>query len=220
MKDIFILTTLLIGLAILGIVTWFNHRREKKRTTKVGLLAAGMGLEFHAFGGLDLKKRLSILQLFKLGHSRKLSNLLTGETDECRISIFDYRFTTGSGKSSHTTKLTIAALESPRLKIPAFTLRPEKFFDKIGSLLGWQDISFPDNAAFSRRFVLRGNDEEEIRRLFSRPLQDFFSERTGCCVEAFPGLMIYYISGKRCKPEEFPTLFEGAYQVFGVIVDR
>jgi hypothetical protein len=183
--------------SLLGIFGWISHKQEKERTAKIGQLAASMGLEFRPLGDLDLSQRLGILPLFKLGHSRKLTNLLTGETDECRISIFDYRYTTGSGKSTHTTKLTLAALESKRLRIPAFTLRPENFFDKLGGLLGLQDIDFADNL-----------------------LQDFFLEREGCCVEAFPGIMVYYIPRSRRKPEEFPGLLEEAYQVFGVIVDR
>jgi hypothetical protein len=206
--------------SLLGIFGWISHKQEKERTAKIGQLAASMGLEFRPLGDLDLSQRLGILPLFKLGHSRKLTNLLTGETDECRISIFDYRYTTGSGKSTHTTKLTLAALESKRLRIPAFTLRPENFFDKLGGLLGLQDIDFADNLEFSKTFVLKSAEEEKTRELFNRELQDFFLEREGCCVEAFPGIMVYYIPRSRRKPEEFPGLLEEAYQVFGVIVDR
>ncbi|MFM7117516.1 MAG: hypothetical protein ACKO0N_12855 [Planctomycetota bacterium] len=214
------LAIMAIVIALLGIFGWISHKQEKERTAKIGQLAASMGLEFRPQGDLELSQRLGILQLFKLGHSRKLMNLLTGETDECRISIFDYRYTTGSGKSTHTTKLTLAALESKRLRIPAFTLRPENFFDKIGGLLGLQDIDFADNLEFSKTFVLKSAEEEKTRELFNRSLQDFFIEREGCCVEAFPGIMVYYIPGSRRKPEEFPGLLEEAYQVFGVIVDR
>ena len=220
MEVLIALAIILIVAAFLGFIVWIGHRQEKERTAKIGQLAASMGLEFRPQGDLELNQRLGILQLFKLGHSRNLSNLLTGETDECRISIFDYRYTTGSGKSTHTTKLTLAALESKRLRIPAFTLRPENFLDKIGGLLGLQDIDFADNPEFSKSFVLKGSEEEKIQKLFNRPLQDFFLERTGCCVEAYPGIMVYYIPRSRRKPEEFPGLLEEAYQVFGVIVDR
>ncbi|MFM7738672.1 MAG: hypothetical protein ACKO9H_04650, partial [Planctomycetota bacterium] len=177
------LAIMAIVIALLGIFGWISHKQEKERTAKIGQLAASMGLEFRPQGDLELSQRLGILQLFKLGHSRKLMNLLTGETDECRISMFDYRYTTGSGKSTHTTKLTLAALESKRLRIPAFTLRPENFFDKIGGLLGLQDIDFADNLEFSKTFVLKSAEEEKTRELFNRSLQDFFIEREGCCVE-------------------------------------
>ena len=220
MEALIPLAIVVIVVAFLGIFGWFHYKQEKERTATIGQLAASMGVEFRPLGDLELSQRLGILQLFKLGHSRKLTNLLTGETDECRISIFDYRYTTGGGKSSHTTQLTIAALESKRLRIPAFTLRPENFFDKIGGLLGLQDIDFADNLEFSKTFVLKSAEEEKTRELFNRQLQDFFLEREGCCVEAFPGIMVYYIPRSRRKPEEFPSLLEEAYQVFGVIVDR
>jgi hypothetical protein len=51
-------------------------------------------------------------------------------------------------------------------------------------------------------------------------MRDFFVARTGCCVEAFPGMMIYYLPGKRRPPAEFANLLEEAYLVYGVIVDR
>jgi len=220
MEALIPLAIVVIVVVSLGIFGWLNHKQEKERTAKVGQLAASMGLEFRPLGDLELSQRLGILQLFKLGRNRKLTNLLTGETDECRISIFDYRYTTGGGKSSHTTKLTVAALESKRLRIPAFTLRPENFFDKIGGLLGLQDIDFADNLEFSKTFVLKSAEEEKTRELFNRELQNFFLEREGCCVEAFPGIMVYFIPRSRRKPEEFPSLLAEAYQVFGVIVDR
>lgn len=219
--DTLIIVAVVLGfLAFIGVIGWLAHKAEQERTAKIGQLAAGLGLEFRPLGDGALLQRLGILQLFKLGHSRKLTNLLTGETDECRISIFDYTYTTGGGKSSKTTKLTLAALESKRLRIPAFTLRPENFFDKLGGLLGFQDIDFADNAEFSQRFVLKSSEEEQTRKLFNRALQDFFKERAGCCVEASPGIMVYYIPSSRRKPEEFPGLLEEAYRVFGVIVDR
>lgn len=199
---------------------YYSYKQEQKRTGEISALAEGLGLSFSPSGEADLQNRLSALQLFKLGRDRRLSNLLSGETDEVRISIFDYRYTTGSGKQSHTTRVTIAALESPRLRIPGFTLRPENFFDKLGGLIGLQDIDFAEHPEFSHSFVLKGEDEEGIRKLFHRPLQDFFAARKGCCVEAFSGRMIYYLPGKRRRPEEFAQLLEEAYQVYGVIVDR
>lgn len=192
---------------------------EKKRTLKVEQVASGMGLTFAPQGDADLQSRLSGMGLFGLGRDRRLTNLISGETDECRISIFDYRYTTGSGKQTHTTKITVAALESVRLRAPVFSLRPENLFDKIGGLFGFQDIDFPDHPLFSQKFVLKGPEEEAIRQFFSRNLLDFFASKNSLCVEAIPGTMVYYVPGQRRKPEDFPALLEDAYKVFGVIVD-
>ena len=68
--------------------------------------------------------------------------------------------------------------------------------------------------------MLKGAEEELIRKLFTRHLLDFFANRKGCCVEAFPGMVVFYRPGPRRKPEEFSNLLEEAYQVYGGLVDR
>jgi hypothetical protein len=214
---------ILIFFAVAGLVVGVIYASvvmEKKRTKKVEEIAGGMGLVFSATGDSNLQSRLGAVNLFTHGRDRRLINLVSGATEECTISIFDYQYTTGSGKHSQTHKSTIAALESTNLKNPAFTLRPEDLFDKIGGMLGFQDIDFPDHEEFSRSFVLKGPEEAEIRSFFNKTLLDFFSERAGSSVEAIPGMMIYYIPGRRRKPEEFAALLEEAYKVFGAIVDK
>ena len=219
---------LLLGLGVLatfGVLVWLLRKLEKERTVKISQLAAGLGLEFHPLGDTALQQRLGKLHLFNIGHSRELINLLTGEKDDCRISIFDYHYSTFSGKGRSETKLTVVALESPRLRIPAFTLRPEFSLDKIGGRIGLQDIDFEDNVSFSQGYVLKSSDEGETRKLFNRALQDFFVQQSpGCCVEAIDGTIVYYNilrSGRiNRKPEDYPRLLDEAYRLLRLILDR
>ena len=214
---------ILIFFAIAGLIAgaiYVSIVLEKKRTAKIQELAGGMGLTFLAAGDSELQSRLSAVNMFTQGRDRRLTNLISGATEECTISIFDYQYTTGSGKQTQTNKSTIAALESTNLNNPAFTLRPENLFDKIGGMLGFEDIDFPEHEMFSRSFVLKGPEEVEIRSFFDKKLLDFFGERAGSSVEAIPGMMIYYIPGRRRKAEEFAALLEEAYKVFGAIVDK
>ena len=74
-----------------------------------------MGLEFFPDGSEALQSELSVFKLFNSGRGRQLSKLIKGESDEVQISIFDYQYTTGSGKSSHTHVQTVAAMQSPAL---------------------------------------------------------------------------------------------------------
>jgi hypothetical protein len=219
--DVLLVVGIFAALAGVAFAAYFiSQKLEQQRTDKIRLSASELGLEYAPQGDPALLDRLGSLNLFGQGRDRRMTNLLFGETDECRISIFDYRYTVGSGKQTKTLRMTIAVLESPRLNIPAFTLRPENLFDKVGGLLGFQDIDFVDHPLFSNRFVLKGPDEEGIRKFFNKPLLDFFAERLGSSVEAIPGLMIYYTSNQRRKPEHFAPLLEEAYKVYGVIVDR
>ena len=134
-------------------------------------------------------------------------------------------YSTFSGKGRSQTKLTVVALESPRLRIPAFTLRPEFSLDKIGGRIGLQDIDFEDNVSFSQGYVLKSSDEGETRKLFNRALQDFFVQQPpGCCVEAIDGTIVYYNilrSGRiNRKPEDYPRLLDEAYRLLRLILDR
>ncbi len=203
----------------IGVALYIHHRNEKARTEGLSQTAQTMGLIFNAQSDGSIESRLGGMSLFNMGHSKKLFNCISGETDEVRISIFDYQYTVGSGKNQSTKVFSVAALESPRLAMPAFTMRPETFFDKVGSMLGFQDIDFDDHQPFSESFVLKGPDEAAIRAFFQKPLLDFFAQRTGVLVEGEEGRMIFYRSGK-CKPDLIEELLSEAYGVFGVIADR
>lgn len=209
----------LIVVTIIGAAIYTAHVYEKKRTAALQEAAEAMGLQFLPQGDDSFLSRMTPFGLFNQGHSRKMANLISGETDEVRISLFDYKYTTGSGKQKSTHQHTIVALESPKLEMPSFSLRPENFLDRIGGLLGFQDIDFDDHPVFSEQFVLKGADEEAIRQFFTRPILDFFGSRPGIIVEADHGRMIFYRTGRR-KPDELQDLFAEAYQVYGTIVDR
>jgi hypothetical protein len=213
----FLIFGIFVLVAILAFV--YSQYLEKKRTDNLSKLAEEMGLSYFPQGNGDLQSRMSPFELFNQGRSRLIKNLITGETDEVRISIFDYRFTTGSGKNQSTQKHTVAALESNKLNVPQFSLRPENFFDKVGSLLGFKDINFDDHPVFSGMFVLKGPNQEAIKSFFDHSLLDFFAQRPTILVEGNSRRLIYYRPGIR-KPEEIQNLLSEAYQVFGAIVDR
>lgn len=214
-----VLVIVVIG-GIVGAIIYGVHVYEKKRSKAIEEVASKLGLDFSVTDSLDHLSRFSGHNLFRTGSGRKVFNVLSGETDEVTISIFDYQYTVGSGKQQNTPKQTVVALESPKLRCPAFSMRPENLFDKFGSMLGFQDIDFDNHPDFSRSFVLKGEDEAAIRAFFSNDLLSFFAQRPGVSVEAMNGQMIYYRSNKRLPGDQFQKLLEEAYQAFGMIVDR
>ena len=115
-----------IGLVV-GIILFVRHL-EQKRTEAIGEFASGLGLDFSPIQDEILLSELKIFKLFNSGHSRKMKNVIKGVTDIATIAIFDYQYTTGSGKNQNTHSHTIVAMKSDDLKIPSFTLRPEQLF--------------------------------------------------------------------------------------------
>ncbi len=203
------------------IIAFFLQRRhERRRTETFTELAESLGLIFYPQGDAKLQGLVSRFDLFKQGRDRKHSNVLVGETDEVRLAIFDYSYTVGSGKNASTYRQTVAAIVSPQLAIPSFTMRPEGFFDSIGGFLGFQDIDFDHHPEFSSSFLLKSEEEQRVREFFDIPILDYFAKHRGISVEAFADQMIFYRNNKRVKPDDVKQLLADAYEVYGLLVDR
>ena len=166
---------LFIGVVAAVIVGSLIYGRvyARKRTEALQLVAAQLGF---SFAGAEQDHHSAIpdlmMPLFNRGRGRKFSNSMTGSFAGQRISIFDYRFTTGSGKDSHTWNQTVAAF-SQELWLPEFELRAENFLDRIADHFTHRDIDFDAFPEFSRRFLLRGPSENGIRKLFAPALIQF-----------------------------------------------
>ncbi len=208
-----------VAIVVLGFMGVAVHL-EKKRTATLEQVAQEMGLEFLPNGDSSLEERMKSFQLFNQGRARKFRNLIIGETDEVSLAVFDYQYTTGSGKSSNTWRQTVAALQSRKLDIPSFSMRPEGLFDRIGGVFGMQDIDFNSHPEFSKMFVLKSQDEPAVRDFFDEAVLSFFETKKGISIEAVPFRLIIYQSSKRLSPQQLKTFLEQAYQVYGVFVDR
>ncbi len=209
--------TLLLIAVIIGTVRWF----DKKRTEGLQRAADEMGLDFRKDGDPALQQRLSGFQLFNQGRARKLRNLVVGDSGDINISIFDYQFTTGSGKHQHTASQTVVCLASPLLEIPSFTLRPESMFDKIGGVLGLQkDINFEQFPNFSRIYLLKSDNEVAVRDLFHSELVLSLEKNKRICIEAASGNVIIYNARQRKKPEQLKELFGEALEYFNQLTKQ
>jgi hypothetical protein len=206
---------LIIGgvIAIIGIALYINYLVEKKRTEGMKHVAEELGFEFFPKGDGPLLTELSLFNLFTQGHSRRLYNLMRGEANNLEVDIFDYTYVTGSGKSSHTWNQTLICFGMPDTNLPSFSLRPETFWDKIGSWFGYQNINFDSHANFSDKYLLRGRDEEAVRALFRDEVLDYFERQPGLSVEGYGHRLIFYRQSKRIDPDNVRGLLEEGFKV-------
>ena len=214
-----VIVIVVIVLLIGGAIGWGLYA-DKKRKEALEVIATEMGLDFLPDGSTELHNQLSGFKLLNSGRAKKLTKLIRGQSDEVMISIFDYQYTTGSGKHSKTHYQTVAALQSPRLGIPDFTMRPENMFDKLGGMIGLQDIDFDTHPMYSKMFVLKGSNETAIRQTFKPPILEFFQNKKGISVEGDRGTIIIYRPGRFVKPDQIKDFLGEAYEVFGVFADN
>jgi hypothetical protein len=137
-----IVLIILGSIAVAAIIIYIIWYYNKKRSTDLKLLAESMNFTYSQKGDKSLMDSLSEFHLFSQGYSRRISNVLTGKFNLIPVTVVDYKFTTGGGKSSHTWYQTVLVIESDKLQLPRFVLRPENIFDKIGSIFGKKDINF------------------------------------------------------------------------------
>ena len=193
----------LIPLAVIGgiliivvvAIIWGNYL-EKKRREAMEAASQLMGFTYAATVAADRLAELRAFDLFSRGHSFHGRNLLQGKVGEADIILVDYRYCTGSGKHKQTHDQTVIILPDGGAGLPDFQLTPENFFHKIGQLFGYQDIDFAESPTFSKRYLLRGANEEAIRRAFAPEVLDHFAESPGWSVE---------VATVSCWPARRPT---------------
>lgn len=206
-----IVALIIAGVVVfIGLLVWFSFWQDKKRTEALRQACLRLGFSFLPKGDPSFQAELAAFPLFNQGHSRNLKNLIRGSGSDADIAVFDYRYTTGSGKNQRTRKQTVIRFRSAGLDLPAFTLSPENIMHKIGSMFGYQDIDFEHFPGFSKRYLLRGQDETRIRMVLNDRALRFFEQKHPVCVEGRADQFIFYRSSREIKTENLnPFIAEG-----------
>ncbi|MCB9046561.1 MAG: SulP family inorganic anion transporter [Chitinophagales bacterium] len=99
------------------------------------------------------------------------TNVITGEYKDTGVSweLSDITFDEGALVATEVYHTTVQVIQMP-YTIPEFTLEAEglfeKIFDRVKSLPKYKDIDFKLFSKFSNQFLLKGEDEEAIRKFF------------------------------------------------------
>lgn len=143
---------------------------------------------------LGLIKWLLDFKLFKAGSGKQISPMIiTRENDLHFTCAFDYCYTISTGKSSATFRQTVFFRYSKELALPHFILVPEKWYHRLGTYFGMQDIDFVEYPEFSQNYLLRGQDEDYIRHHFNHPeMIRYFKKQEGFSIEGMNYLLILY----------------------------
>lgn len=155
---------------VLGGNLLYQQSVDRRRTRDYTEHCLARGLHFEHDRPGEEARHTATCRLFDAGHSRKWGYTITGERGDIRYTIFEYRWTTGAGKSAQVH--TIGAVLWPTTRdLPQFMLTPEGFVAKIAAWFGGQDIDFDDSPQFSDLYRLQGSNEAAVRALFAADLR-------------------------------------------------
>ena len=211
-----IIAAILGGLFILGAVKL--GKLAEQRSKKFKNLAEQMGMEFSVEDEWDIGASLSAFDLF---WEADITNVLSGDSEQLGYGeAFEVRILECAHDDGGDTRVhqTVIYFRSPQLSLPRFGVRPEEWHHKLRSKLGYQDIDFeshPTAAEFSKKYLLRGEDEQTIRALFTDAVLTFFAAHPDkVCVEGSDDQLIWYQPGKIIEPEYIPAFMKEGFEVF------
>ena len=202
-----------VGSIFIVLLYLFVYLCEGKNTEKLEKKAEKLGFLFSRSGRKLTKSKHTNFALFSKGYARTLKNEIWGIEEERDVCIFEYCYTKRWGQTSVEYNQTVLSIEFDHLTFPNFSLQPTTVFHKIGKIFGYQDIDFGLFPIFSKKYLLRGEDEVAIRKLFTPQIILFFESYRKVSVEVQGSRFIFYEQRRRWPVGKIENFFNNGQEV-------
>ncbi|WKK67062.1 SulP family inorganic anion transporter [Lutimonas zeaxanthinifaciens] len=150
---------------------------------------------------------LKKFHFFEIRPIERKYNCLRGTFKDLDISweIADVTFNEGQAFTAETFNTTLMVLKLNK-KIPVFTMEKEgmleKLFDRVIAFTGYKDIDFKMYPDFSKKFLLMGNNESEIRSFFTEEIIRFFENHQIYHLESNGEALVIFDKIKLARTDE------------------
>ena len=204
------------------IVGAYETEKEKKRRSEIASYCRRSGIVYSEIANdiPSIAYNFSLMQ--EKGHTNEWRVEMSGSRGPFDFYLFEHYYVSGSGKSRHSETNTICILTKVGTNMPQFFARDENMIlDGLGKLFGGQDINFADDPEFSRKFVLQGMSEHEIRKFFNRRVRSTFVMKhyNGYKYEGYGNCFMIMVPGK-LELEQRLTLLANTVSIFQGIIPK
>jgi hypothetical protein len=214
-KLIYIIPAALIVGALIFFLVMHYRRKEQQRVEALRQLAPALNCTFSEKDDKSIQSTFSEYDLFSHGNSKKVTNVFTGTLRRLPILVFDYQYVVQSGESSHQIKQTVLVLESEKLQLPRFLLRPKNLMDKVGKAFGRKNVELEAYPEFSKRYYLNGPFAEIIRNFFSdHQVAKYYEDHPGLSTEGNDHRLMIYRASKTLPAEDIQSFLEEGYNLY------
>jgi hypothetical protein len=199
--------------AVISTIFYFRRAAAKARTAAIRALAHSHGWRFVAEKDGELPRAHLHLKTFDVGHSKSARNVVRFAMAGLTMEMFDYHYTTGSGKHAQHHSLSVCIAEVPHPFLYPLVVRPEHFGDKLAAAVGFNDIDF-ESDEFSREFHVSSPDRKFAFALSDQRMMEWFLARRGTRVELWEAKLLVRVSEELLRPDELarlPALAEGLW---------
>lgn len=214
---VLVLTSVVV---VIGFIVWLSFYFDNKRRQQWLEVATALGFESLTIFPPELDGIVGRSTLLTTGRQRAWSNIFQRRVDSLGVVFGDYRYTVGHGKNTKLWYQTIILFHSSAFKAPRFEIKPEGWFSRIGEMLGAQDIDFADAPEFSKKYVLKSEDEAAVRDFFRPDILELLAGLQNLCLEVREGSLMFWFDRRTVPPLEFKAMFEQAFGVYTAMSQR
>ncbi len=209
---------LLFGVFVVGIIILGFYLAAKRRK-ELAAVANRLGFRFYPGGSFDFEDQYRFFELFGRGDSRRSCNLIAGRDNEIDVKLFDYKYCTGSGKNRTTHNRSVCILEVPvSCGFPYVIIRPEGFFDKFASLVGFNDIDF-ESVEFSKKYYVKSKDRRFAYDVIHPRMMVFLLDVGTVYIEMGDSAVLVH-HDRRLSPRYWPGLLNLGMRFVELIPER
>lgn len=165
---------------------------------------------------------LKKFHFFEIRPIERKSNCLRGSFKDLDVSweISDVTFSDGAAFSAETFYTTVMVLKLNK-KMPVFAMEKEglfeKIFDRVIALTGHKDIDFEMYPNFSKKFLITGTNEAEIRSFFTKELIHFFENKQIYHLESNGEALLIFDKIKLARTDETIALINYSKALAGLL---
>lgn len=205
------------SIAIGAAFIWLQYYFEQQRVRAYEAFCASSGYQFVAERPGAQSDFTQIVPFFNQGYARRWRHQISGQYNGVAFSAFQYDYTISTGKSSATYRHAMILWSSSHA-LPQFTLGPETFFTRIGEVLGFSDIDFSDDPAFSNAYRLKGWEETSVRSLFTPLIRQQLAALPGQHLAGADSTLFWWRDGGLPGPDGIPAFLGAGDQVRAILL--
>ena len=156
---------------------------------------------------------LKKFRYFEIRPIERKYNCLKGNFKDSNVSweIADVTFNEGNAFTAETFNTSLMILNLNK-KIPTFTMEKEgvlgNIFDRVMAFTGYKDIDFEMYPDFSKKFLLMGENESEIRSFFTDEIIHFFENHQIYHLESNGESLVIFDKIKLARTDETIAFIE------------
>ena len=193
-----LVAAVIIGLFLLAVYGMVSSEKKRIKRKREDILSSG----FHPIENPDPSLVKHLLSLYTKRESQKLSLRNLFQRRENDYLLYLYEVWNEGSDDNHLYEEWGLAMASPYLNLPRFSLIPKidtpgkfaglvnRFLEKL-TVKGSVKIEFADHLPFSRRYLVTGEDESAIRKLFSSRLLNHLSSTSFLLVDGDRNLLTF-----------------------------